>query len=184
MVAGRATRMTQHLGVALPRPASLAPSYGADTLDRDTVADMRCRIVTGLIVTILLIEMTVARAATIPPASDANRVDTPDETLKKAAAMLKDLAVGDIHALRRGPLLLHGNFCGIGGHPGLEPVDALDAACMRHDACTRTGSLPSCACDKRLEREAQVIADNPATKAELKALAAATAASMAILVCQ
>ena len=148
------------------------------------VAGTRRRIVHGLVVMISLVAMTLARAATVPPASDANRVDTPDETLKKAGAVIKDLAVGDVHALRRGPLLLHGNFCGIGGHPGLEPVDALDAACMRHDACTRTGSLPSCACDERLEREARVIADNPATTAELKALAVATAASMAILVCR
>ncbi len=127
----------------------------------------------------------VATPPSIPPAAaDANRLDTPGETLKKAGAVIRDLASGNVHALRRGPLLLHGNFCGIGGRPGLAPIDALDAACKRHDACTRTGSLPNCTCDERLEREATAIAGDPATTAELKALAAATAASMAVLICK
>ena len=117
-------------------------------------------------------------------ASDANRLDTPGETLKKAGAVLKDLTTGNVPALRRGPLLLHGNFCGIGGRPGLTPVDALDAACQRHDACTVTGTLPNCACDERLQREARAIAADPTSTAALKALATATAASMAILVCK
>ena len=117
-------------------------------------------------------------------ASDANRLDTPGETLRKAEAVMKDLTVGNVRALRHGPLLLHGNFCGIGGRPGRAPVDALDAACRRHDACTVTGALPDCACDERLEREARAIAADPATTAELKALATATATSMAILVCK
>ena len=141
----------------------------------------RRRVTAGLVVMGCLAQ--AAWTTTGWTAEDANRLDTPTETLKKAGAVIKDLAKGDVHALRRGPLLIHGNFCGIGGRPGLSPVDALDAACMRHDACTRTGSLPSCGCDARLKREATAIAHDPASTTELRALAAATAASMAILVC-
>lgn len=117
-------------------------------------------------------------------AHDANRLDTPAETVHKAGEVIEDLSKGDIKALRRGPLLLHGNYCGIGNKPGLPPVDALDAACMRHDACTHTGKLPNCACDERLLTEAKAIAESPSQTAELKALAAATAASMAVLICK
>ena len=55
---------------------------------------------------------------------------------------------------------------------------------MRHDACTTTGTLPSCACNERLEREATGIADSPATSPELKVLATAVATSMVLLVCE
>ena len=144
-------------------------------------ARVRRRAIPGLIATIVM--TSVAHAATGSTATDANRLDTPAETLKKAGAVIKDLAGGDVRALRRGPLLIHGNFCGIGARPGVAPIDALDAACMRHDACTKTGSLPTCACDERLMREATAIAESPASTVDLKALATATAASMAILVC-
>ena len=90
----------------------------------------------------------------------------------------------DIKALRRGPLLIHGNYCGIGNRPGSAPVDALDAACMRHDACTHTNDVPSCRCDDRLRIEATEIAQDPATPTDIAALATATAASMTILVCK
>lgn len=115
---------------------------------------------------------------------DANRLDTPVETAHKAVEVIKDLSKGDIKDLRRGPLLIHGNYCGIGGKPGLPPVDALDAACMRHDACTVDNKLPNCRCDEHLQQEATAIAESPAETAELKALAAATAASMAVLICK
>lgn len=90
----------------------------------------------------------------------------------------------DVKALRRGPLLIHGNYCGIGNRPGTPPVDQLDAACMRHDACTRTGKLPDCACDNRLHDEAFAIAKDPNTPADLKLLATSVAASMVVLVCR
>lgn len=90
----------------------------------------------------------------------------------------------DIKALRRGPLLIHGNYCGIGNRPGAPPVDALDAACMRHDACTHTNDLPSCRCDDRLRAEADEIAHDPASRPEIVALATAMSASMAVLVCK
>ncbi len=90
----------------------------------------------------------------------------------------------DIKALRRGPLLIHGNYCGIGNRPGTPPVDLLDEACMRHDACTHTGKLPSCTCDNRLHDEAFAIAQDPRTPADLKVLATGVAASMVVLICK
>ncbi|GJE43151.1 hypothetical protein [Methylobacterium soli] len=62
----------------------------------------------------------------------------------------------------RGALLIHGNFCGPGNRgPGYPPVDALDAACMHHDACTPPpGDLPHCACHDRLHAEAGRVAQN------------------------
>ena len=95
-------------------------------------------------------------------------------------AVVKD----DVKALRRGPLLIHGNYCGIGNRPGTPPIDALDAACMRHDECTRTGALPSCACDDRLRLEAAEIAHDPTMPPDLQVTAAATASAMAVLVCK
>jgi hypothetical protein len=86
--------------------------------------------------------------------------------------------------LRRGPLLIHGNYCGIGNRPGTAPIDALDAACMRHDACTQTGQLPTCACDERLRIEATAIARDPRTRPDVQAIAAATAGGMTILLCK
>ena len=133
-----------------------------------------------------------APAAPIPPsrrlppgsATDANRLDAPAETLEKAGEVVEDLAKGDVKALRRGPLLIHGNYCGVGNKPGLPPVDALDAACMRHDACTKTGTLPSCACNERLRTEAIAIATDASRTEQLRALAGATAASMTVLICK
>ena len=95
-------------------------------------------------------------------------------------AVVKD----DVAALRRGPLLIHGNYCGIGNRPGLEPTDPLDAACMHHDACTTDGKMPPCACDDRLRLASTAIAEDPGTAPEMKALALSVAASMAILVCR
>lgn len=97
---------------------------------------------------------------------------------------VKSEVKGDIKALRRGPLLIHGNYCGIGNRPGTEPIDALDAACMRHDACTHTGRLPSCACDNGLREAATTIAQDPYTPADIQALATAMAASMVVLICK
>ena len=96
---------------------------------------------------------------------------------------IKRAAQDDVEALRRGPLLIHGNYCGIGNRPGTAPTDALDAACMRHDACTPTGGLPSCACDQRFRVEATAVAEDPTTPPDLKATALAASAAIALLVC-
>lgn len=55
---------------------------------------------------------------------------------------------------------------------------------MRHDACTHTGSMPGCRCDDRLRVEATEIAEDPAARPDIRAIAAATAAGMAVLVCK
>lgn len=132
---------------------------------------------------VLTVPVPAARSGG-PSADDANHFDSPATTARKAGEVIEDLSRGDVKALRRGPLLLHGNYCGIGGRPGLPPVDVLDAACMRHDACTKTGALPNCACNERLQREATAIVEDPRTTPELKTLAAATAAGMAVLICK
>ncbi|WP_375454531.1 hypothetical protein [uncultured Methylobacterium sp.] len=68
---------------------------------------------------------------------------------------------------RRGAFLIHGNFCGPGNRgPGHPPIDALDLACARHDACTpdrASGRLPHCACNDRLRVEAGRVARDPGT---------------------
>ena len=87
-----------------------------------------------------------------------------------------------IKVLRSGPLLIHGNYCGLGNRPGKPPIDALDEACMHHDACTQTGKFPSCACDDKLRLAATAIAEDPATPPDIKAIAVATAGGMAVLV--
>jgi hypothetical protein len=91
---------------------------------------------------------------------------------------------GDSHHIDPGGLLFHGNYCGLGGRPGTRPVDALDAACMRHDACGRFNDLPSCACNARLQYEAAAIARNPAQPPDIQFLASFTAAGAGLLLCQ
>jgi hypothetical protein len=79
------------------------------------------------------------------------------------------------------PLLVHGNYCGPGNNAPLPPIDALDAACARHDACTPTGGLPSKACNLRLEREASAIASDPRQSPDLRAMAGLVSTSIAML---
>jgi hypothetical protein len=90
----------------------------------------------------------------------------------KAAA-----AVDTPAPLKNGELVFHGNYCGVGNKAGAEPVDALDVACMHHDACTPTGKVQSCACNARLAEEAGAVARDPTQTAELKSLATLTAAA-------
>ncbi|CAN7205100.1 hypothetical protein LJR220_000586 [Bradyrhizobium sp. LjRoot220] len=91
---------------------------------------------------------------------------------------------GGDHHVDPGGLLYHGNYCGLGSRPGTRPVDVLDAACMRHDACGRFDALPSCACNARLQYEAAAIARNPAEPPEIQFLASFTAAGAGLLLCQ
>ncbi|WP_246101864.1 hypothetical protein [Methylobacterium terricola] len=58
-------------------------------------------------------------------------------------------------------LLIHGNYCGPGNNAPLPPIDALDAACARHDACTPRGGMATPACNARLQREAELISRDP-----------------------
>ncbi len=75
-------------------------------------------------------------------------------------------------AANGGPkLLIHGNYCGPGNNAPLPPIDALDAACARHDACTPDVGLPSKACNLRLEREAAAVARDPRQPDNVRSLA-------------
>ena len=72
--------------------------------------------------------------------------------------------------------LVHGNYCGPGNNAPLAPIDALDAACARHDACTPTTGLPTKSCNARLEQEAIAIALDPREPEDLRAMAGVVAA--------
>ena len=78
-------------------------------------------------------------------------------------------------------LLVHGNYCGPGNNAPLAPIDALDAACARHDACTPEGSLPSKACNLRLEREAARISRDPRQPEDLRAMAGLISAGASLM---
>lgn len=67
--------------------------------------------------------------------------------------------------------LLHGNYCGPGNNAPAAPIDALDAACAKHDACTPDGRIGSKACNLRLQREAEAISRDPGQPDDLRALA-------------
>ena len=71
----------------------------------------------------------------------------------------------------RPAILIHGNYCGPGNNAPLAPIDALDAACARHDACTPDDALPVKSCNLRLEREAAGIANDPRQSQELRSMA-------------
>lgn len=101
-----------------------------------------------------------------------------------AQQALEKAVKGEITTLRNGPLLVHGNYCGVGSRKNAPPVDALDDACMHHDACTKTGKLPSCACDEELYLAATVIAQDPKTPPKIQVVAGAAATGMALLVCK
>lgn len=79
-------------------------------------------------------------------------------------------------ALGAPKMVIYGNYCGPGNNAPLPPVDALDAACARHDACTPSRGLPTRACNLRLAREAQDVALDPTQADDLRALAGAVAA--------
>jgi hypothetical protein len=78
-------------------------------------------------------------------------------------------------------ILIHGNYCGPGNNAPLPPIDALDAACARHDACTPNGGLPSQACNLRLQQEATLISRDPRQPQDLRALAGFVAASATLI---
>ena len=76
---------------------------------------------------------------------------------------------GELGAVIAGEALFHGNYCGKGQRgEGLPPVDELDAACQRHDACYDAAGGPSCDCDKALGREATKVADAPGVALEVR----------------
>jgi hypothetical protein len=96
---------------------------------------------------------------------------TPTRVLALGALALT-LAVANAPAAHAaGPaLLIYGNYCGPGNNAPLPPIDALDAACARHDACVPDISLglPSCACHRRLQVEAGAVARDPYAPAQTR----------------
>ncbi|APT32322.1 hypothetical protein MCBMB27_03031 [Methylobacterium phyllosphaerae] len=88
----------------------------------------------------------------------------------------------------RGAILIYGNFCGPGNRgPGFRPIDALDQACARHDICSAdpmSGTLTSCACNRRLTVEAGVVARDPRAPAHTREAARFISDFSAALPCQ
>ncbi len=78
-------------------------------------------------------------------------------------------------------VLIHGNYCGPGNNAPLPPIDALDAACARHDLCTPSRGLPSQACNLRLQREAEMVSRDPRQPQDLRALAGFIAATASLI---
>lgn len=142
----------------------------------------------GLVMAILAPDISTAQPSDATPDAAPNApvvVPAPAPTRSAEHPAVASPLKGVVKELRSGPLLMHGNYCGIGSRPGApEPIDALDAACMRHDACTRTGTLPGCACNERLRGEAAAIALSPRTPPDIKLVASATASAMAVLICK
>jgi hypothetical protein len=83
-----------------------------------------------------------------------------------------------------GATLIHGNYCGAGNRPGTPPIDALDLACMNHDACTPASGIATCDCNARLRDEAAAVAQDPRQAPELRSLASLTAAAAAVMICK
>ncbi len=87
----------------------------------------------------------------------------------------------------KGAFVFHGNYCGPGSRgAGLPPVDALDEACMHHDACSPPfgKGLPSCGCNARLTREAALIARRPGTPDDLRIAAEFVSEGAKALACR
>lgn len=73
---------------------------------------------------------------------------------------------------RRAPsALFHGNYCGPGNKAPAPPIDALDAACARHDGCSPAGGPAPKACNLRLQRDAEAVSHDPHQSSDLRTLA-------------
>lgn len=80
-----------------------------------------------------------------------------------------------------GSPMLHGNYCGPGNNAPAAPIDALDAACARHDACTPDGALAPRACNLRLQVDAERVADDPREPEDLRMMAGLVASGAAMM---
>lgn len=118
----------------------------------------------------------------------ASRYGSTSKTALSLAALLLAASPATASAqtaldpLLHGQLVFHGNDCGHGQrgrHP--VPVEALDAACPRHDACVTDFQLPTYACDIRLAQEVTRVARDPRTPAEERQAADFTARGSAVL---
>ena len=118
----------------------------------------------------------------VPLAVSAQDLVAPEAPEVEAPAS-PDLGGG----LPKGALVFHGNYCGPGSRgAGLPPVDALDRACMHHDACSPPvgQGLPSCACNDRLEREASLVAHTPRVRSDLRTAAEFVAVGAKVMACE
>ncbi|MGH1573500.1 hypothetical protein ACRAWG_26080 [Methylobacterium sp. P31] len=97
------------------------------------------------------------------------------------ATCLSAPALAQSSGLQQPAALIHGNYCGLGNNAPLPPVDALDAACARHDACTPVGGLPSRACNLRLQWETDRISRDLRQPDDIRALAGFISAGAALL---
>jgi len=92
---------------------------------------------------------------------------------------------GDLGKVAAGKELFHGNYCGKGQRgEGLPPIDALDSACMRHDACYDTAGYSSCTCDAALRREAASVSDDPDASLETRRRALSVTEATAAMDCR
>lgn len=91
---------------------------------------------------------------------------------------------GELVNVLAGRALFHGHYCGKGNRgEGIAPIDALDAACMRHDACYGTAGYSSCACDATLRREATLVSDDPSVPLETRRRALSVTQAAAAMAC-
>ena len=119
-----------------------------------------------------------------PPAAFAQSVTAP---VVEAPAIEAPTGPNLGNGLPPGALVFHGNYCGPGSRgAGLPPVDALDRACMHHDACSPPvgEGLPTCSCNDRLAREAAVVARTPRIDDELRTAAEFVALGAKALACE
>ena len=129
---------------------------------------------------------TVAFAPTAGSAQTVERVRAPAIEVPDVDVDVPRIATPKLPGAD-GSLVFHGNYCGPGSRgPGLPPVDALDAACMRHDACSPAigEGLPSCGCNARLQREASLVARNPRTPDDERVAAQFVAEGAKVLACR
>lgn len=62
-------------------------------------------------------------------------------------------------AAAQDPNIVHGRYCGFGNsQTGTRPIDAIDRACMQHDACVGENLIPACGCHVRFEHASAAIA--------------------------
>lgn len=121
---------------------------------------------------------TVRPPVVDPPETGTLATEPPQVDVAPAAPVAPDT---------KGALVFHGNYCGPGSKgPGLPPVDALDEACMHHDACSPPvgQGLPSCACNTRLKREAALVARSPGIPEDERAAANLVAEGAVVLACR
>lgn len=84
-----------------------------------------------------------------------------------------------------GTFLIHGNYCGPGNRAPRPPVDALDLACLHHDACSPPrGQIATCACNGRLHREADAVARRTGTTQDLRETAEFVAVTALVMPCR